>query len=286
MPDILFPPSRMIGGSLDKLNPRTETNGQPKIGKDGKPEMHCSVGIAIPKGQEKHWAETVWGATIFEAGKTAHQNLVQSPSFSWKITDGDSNIPNKKGKRPCDQPGQPGHWVLWFNQGWLPKRCNADGSVELPEGSILPGDYVQMFGSVAGNKPVPNGTPGVYLNPIAVALIGEGDRIASDVDTTSVGFGAAQLPAGARPVQPAVPGFAQAAAPAPAPAAPMAVTPAPGFLQPVAPAPAPAAPVAPPAAPAAPAGPRMTAKAGQFTYEQMIAAGWTDETLRSNGYME
>lgn len=280
MPDILFPAGRMVGGSLDKLNPRTENNGQPKLAKDGKPEMQCSVGVAIPKGQEKHWSETPWGAEVYKTGAAAHPNLVRSPAFSWKITDGDSNLPNKKGKRPCDQVGYAGNWVMWFSQGWLPKRCNADGSVELPEGSVAPGDYVQVYGSVAGNKPVPTGTPGVYLNPIAVALVGVGDRISVDVDTTSVGFGAVALPPGARPVQPAVPGFAPAAPAAPAPAAPVSVAPAPAFLQP---APAPA-PIAPP--PAAPAGPRMTAKAGQFTYEQMIAAGWTDDTLRANGYME
>lgn len=281
MLDILFPAGRMIGGSLDKLNPRTDNNGQPKLGKDGKPEMQCNIGVAIPKGAEKHWSETAWGAEILKIGAEAHPKVYQSPSFSWKITDGDSTIQNKNGKRPCDQAGYPGNWVLWFSQGWLPKRCNADGSIELPEGSIVPGFYVQVFGGVAGNKPVPNGTPGVYLNPIAVALVGEGDRIATDVDTKAIGFGAVALPSGARPVQPAVPGFAQAAAPAPAPApaAPVAVAPAPAFLQP-----APSAPVAPP--PAAPAGPRMTAKAGQFTYEQMIAAGWTDDTLRANGYME
>ena len=29
----------------------------------------------------------------------------------------------------------------------------------------------------------------------------------------------------------------------------------------------------------------MNASAGGATYEQMIAAGWTDETLRANGHM-
>jgi hypothetical protein len=265
--DILFPAGRMIGGNIDKLMPRTESNGTPKLSKiDGKPEMQCSIGIAIPKAGEQHWSQTAWGGLIYQTGAAAHPSLVQSPAFSWKITDGDSNLPNKKGKKPCDQTGYAGNWILWLSQGWLPKRVNADGTVELPEGAIKPGYYVQVFGSVAGNKLVPNGTPGVYLNPVAVALVGEGDPIASDVDTTNVGFGAAPMPVGARPVAAVAPQFA------PAPAAPVVVVPSPAFLQP-----------APPPAP--PAGPVMTAKAGGATYAQMIAANWTDALLREHGMM-
>ncbi len=296
--DILFPPGRMIGGNLDKLFPRTESNGTPKIGKDGQPEMQCNVGYAIPKGPEQHWSQTPWGAEIYKVGAAAHPNLVQSPAFSWKVTDGDSTLPNKRGKRPCDQTGYPGHWIIWFSQGWLPKRVNADGTVELPEGAIVPGYYIQVFGSVAGNKLVPNGTPGVYLNPIAVALVGEGDKIATDVDTTSVGFGQAPPPPGARPVTAAAPHFAPppVAPMAPPPVAPMAppvtappvtatpgyppggVQPAPNYMQP------PPVPPAPPVT-ATPTGPQMTAKAAGATYEAMRAGGWTDDMLRQHGYM-
>lgn len=275
MPDILFPPGRMIGGNLDKLFPRTESNGQPKIGKDGQPEMQCSVGYAIPKTQVR-WQDEFyvnglgvridWGKTIYETGAAAHPNLVASPAFSWKITDGDSTLPNKKGKRPCDQNGYPGHWVLWLSQGWLPKRVNANGTVELPEGSIVPGYYIQVFGSVAGNKLVPNGTPGVYLNPIAVALVGEGDKIATDVDTTSVGFGQAPPPPGARPVTAVEPAFGGGATPPPPTGTmPSGVRPSESFLAP------------PPAH-------QMTA-AAQGTYEAYIGAGWTDAQLVANGLM-
>lgn len=272
MPDILFPPGRMIGGNLDKLFPRTEANGTPKIGRDGQPEMQCSIGYAIPKAGETTWMQTSWGKTIYETGAAAHPNLVQSPAFSWKITDGDSTLPNKKGKRPCDQAGYPGNWIIWFSQGWLPKRVNANGTVELPEGSIVAGYYIQVFGSVAGNKLVPNGTPGVYLNPIAVALVGEGDKISVDVDTTSVGFGNAPPPPGARPVTAAAPQFASPAVPVPGmtpnmPAGvvpPGGVQPAPSFLVP---------PVQ-----------RMTA-AAQGTYDQYRAVGWSDDQLIQAGLM-
>lgn len=279
MPEILFPAGRMVGGNLDKTFPRTENDGKtPKIGRDGQPEMQCSFGFAIPKGPETHWNQTPWGKVIYDTGVAAHPALVASPAFSWKVTDGDSTLPNKRGKRPCDQVGYAGHWVIWFSQGWLPKRVNANGTVELPEGSILPGYYIQVFGSVAGNKLVPNGTPGVYLNPIAVALVGEGDKITVDVDTTAVGFGGAPLPAGARPVTAAAPQFGagplQVAPPVVTPPVmPPGVQPAPDFLNP------PVGAVAPP-----PAGPRMT-PAATATREQYHAAGWTDAQLVQNGLM-
>lgn len=259
MPDILFPAGRMVGGNLDKLFQRTDSTGKPKLGHDGQPEMQCSFGYAIPKTHAaERWQDTAWGKTIYETGAAAHPALVASPAFSWKVTDGDSQLPNKKGNRPCDQTGYKGNWVIWFSQGLLPKRVNADGTVALPVGAIVPGFYIQVFGSVAGNKLVPNGTPGVYLNPIAVALIGEGERITADVDTTKVGFGGAALPPGAKPIAAVTPQFA---APPSVP-----VVPNPAILN-------------------VPVPKQMTAKAGGGTYDQFIAGGWTDDMLRQQGYM-
>jgi hypothetical protein len=266
MPDILFPAGRMVGGSLDKLFPVMDDHTkQQKIGKDGQPMFDCSFAFAIPKGGETHWSQTPWGKVIYETGAAAHPTSVTSPSFSWKVIDGDSTVVNKAGKRPCDKAGHPGHWVIWFSQGWLPKRVNATGEVELPDGAIVPGYYIQVFGSVAGNKLVPNGTPGVYLNPIAVALVGEGERIATDVDTTKIGFGGAALPAGAKPVTAAAPQFA-APTPTPTHAAPAPIVPNPAILN-------------------VPVPRQMTAKASGAPYEAFVAQGWTDDMLRQQGYM-
>ena len=262
MPDILFPAGRMVGGNLDKLFPRTDAAGKPKVAHDGKPEMQCSFGYAIPKTGEAHWNQTAWGKIIHDTGAAAHPALVTSPAFSWKVTDGDSPLPNKKGKRPCDQTGYAGHWVIWFSQGWLPSKWLVQGETrtQIGEGIIHPGDYIQVFGTVAGNKLVPNGTPGVYLNPVHVAMLGEGERIAADTPPPE-GFGTATPPAGAKPVTAVVP--PQFAAPAPAPTAP--AVPNSAILQ---------VPVR-----------TMTAKAGGATYEQFVAQGWTDAMLREQGYM-
>lgn len=273
MADILFPVGRMIGGSMYKPNQKKDSFGKPVIDTSGRPVSSFSFGVAIPKTQPQ-WQLETWGAQIRTVGQVAYPGICDTPSFAWKIIDGDSAVPNKKNRKPCDQEGYPGNWVLWFSQSWAPKLVNANGSQELTEpNAVIPGYYIQVFGNVKSNAPSP--TPGVYLNPLAVALSGFGAPIeTSSVDTTAVGFGTAPAPAGmsATPIgmMPAPAAPATPAAPA-APAAPLAPNTA--FLQPPPP-PVPAAPVR-----------QMTAAANGASYESFIANGWTDDLLRQHGMM-
>lgn len=279
MTDILFPVGRMVGGSMYKPNAKIDDRTKQPVLKDGQPVVSYSFGVAIPKTQA-HWMQEVWGAQIRAVGEAAYPGgMCNTPTFAWKVTDGDSTVPNKRNKRPCDQEGQPGHWVLWFSQGWPVKLVNANGTQELTEpDAVVPGYYIQVFGSVKGNAPSP--TPGIYLNPLAVALAGYAKRIeTSGVDTTTVGFGGAALPPGASTVpvgaMPAPGGAPNAPAVSYAPAAPMAPPPA---------------PVAPPVVTPNPAilhVPQrvMQPSANGATYEQMLAAGWTDATMLQAGHM-
>ena len=269
MAQILFPIGRLVGGSVSKLRQRTEQDNKTlKFNKDGTPSMQLSFGVAIPKTQAT-WQNEPWGQVVHGIAKAAFPTLHMTPSFAYKITDGDSIIPNKNGKVPSSLAGHKGNWVIWFSQGWVPKLVTADGATELPAERFIAGFYVQVFADVASNGATPPNTPGVYMNPVAVALSGEGETIAVDVDTTSIGFGGA-LPPGATPVQAAAPAFAAAPAPYVAPA-------------PVA-APAPV-PVVPSTSFMAPPVPQMTAKAGGAPYESFIANGWTDAMMREQGYM-
>lgn len=274
------PVGRLVQGSLyhpqDKDadgNPLTIKNGP----NAGQPKVQYYFGVAIPKGSEQHWNQTEWGQKIWKAGVDGFpQGQYNAPTFAWKITDGDSNIPNKKGKRPCDKEGYKGHWVLNFSSGFAPRIFNADGSQPiLDEDAVKPGYYIQVNGDVDSNGSSLN--PGVYLNHELVALSAYGPEInLTTVDATAVGFGASPLPAGASPA-PLGGGFNPAPAPAPAPSP----TPNPAFLQvppPVAP---PAAPPVPPAVPVR----QMTALANGATYDQMVAAGWTDDLLVQHGMM-
>ena len=296
MADILFPVGRMIGGSLYKAQPKTDNAGKPKIGADGKPETSFNFGVAIQKQPgQTHWSQTEWGAEIWRLGHAGYPGIASAPTFAWKITDGDSTVPNKKNRRPCDQEGYPGHWVLWFSQGWAPKLCSADGTVILTDPDvIMPGDWVQVFASVKDNKPAQS--PGMYLNPQAVAFVGYhamGRIATSSVDTTAVGFGQAPLPAGVVATPPGMPAAPAVAPPPGAPAAPAAYVPPPAaapnpaFLQPPPSAPAVGAPPAPPAYAPPPAAPvrRMLPAANGATYESCIAQGWTDATLIQHGLM-
>lgn len=304
--DILTPVGRLVGGSLYKGSDK-DADGKPRTVKTGanagQPAIQYFFMLAIPKGPEQHWASTTWGAKIWACGHAAFPAAAQSPTFAWKVKDGDSQIPNRRGKKPCDIEGAKGCWLLSFASGFPPKIFNADGTQQILEvDAVKPGYFVQVYGSVDGNGSAQQ--PGVFLNHGMVALSAYGTEINLGADASTVGFGAgAALPAGASaapltqafnpappaaavppapmPGAPAIPGAAPSLPAPPIPGsvpAPTAVAPAPGFLAPPPPL---AAPAAPPAAPVR----QMTAAAGGVSYEDHIKAGWTDALLIQHGKM-
>jgi hypothetical protein len=301
-----LPVGRMVMGSLYKPN-TTDFDGKPLLIKTGpnagQPRVSYFFAIAIPKGQERHWAETSWGAKIWAVGHQAFPQAAQRPDFAWKIEDGDSQVPNKKNRRPCDTEGWPGHWILKLSGGFAPKvyRIDNGGYVQVIEDDFVkPGYFIEVSFSVDGNGQQNN--PGVYLNHSLLCFRAYGPEIVFGPDVNEAGFGASPLPAGAS-LQPPVSSAPLPSAsapvaqmpPAPAvisapPATPVPVYPNPGFVQ-MPPAPAvisapPAPPVAPvaPIAPAAPAF-QMTAKAAGSSREAFMSAGWTDAQLIQQGYM-
>lgn len=303
--DFTTPVGRLVGGSLYK-GKTTDDKGNPLIVKTGankgQQRTEYSFAQAIPKIPGQHWANyprhrpdsPSWGEAIWAEGNRAFPNMAQNPAFSWKVIDGDSTIPNKKGKRPCDREGYPGNWVLWFSSGTPPTIWNANGSERITqEDAVKPGYFIQVMGNVAGNGS--DESPGVYLNHSMVALAGYGPEIIMGPDVEAAGFGqGVQLPPGASSTP--VAGFAPPAVPsAPVPQTPAAppqvpVTPNPGFVtgagaaMPPTPASVPSVPAAP-QVPVPPAGPQMTAKANGVSYATFIGQGWTDALLREHGYM-
>lgn len=303
---ILFPVGRLVMGSLYK--PRTQdAEGKPlttKNGPDaGKPRVDYFAAVAIPKAGEPHWSQTAWGQEILKAGAAAFPQAYQAPTFAWKIDDGDSQVPNRKGRKPCDNEGWKGCWVLKFGGGYAPKvyqQPSAGTFVELttPEAVKL-GYHVQVSGNVSGNGSAQQ--PGVYLNHNMVLFIRPDAEIVVGPDAASAFAGAAvsQALPGATAMPFAAPQAPVAAVPPAAPALappPLAVAPNPAFLG-AAPAPAVPAALAPPplpmaavvpalpVAPAVPAEPQMTPAgiATGHTYQQYRAAGYTDEVLRQHG---
>lgn len=287
--DLITPVGRIVQGNLYKPN-EEDQNGNPltiKTGVNaGQRRVDFYFALAIKKGTEQHWANTEWGQQIYGVGAKSWPNgQYQRQDFAWKITDGDSTIPNKSGKKPCDMPGFAGHWVLKLSSGFPPQIVSSDGRQQLhEEGLVKPGYYVQVRVSVRSNDNPSN--PGIYLNHSFVAFSAHGEEIVFGPDPASLGFGQAPLPAGASPVplanpafnpgQPAVPPVAAAPAVQVSPPAPASAPPPnPAILQ------VPGSPPPPPPAPAK----KLTPAAQGATYEQLIANGWTDELLIQHGLM-
>lgn len=293
--NLTSPVGRIVQGELWKAQPvLDQRTNQPKLGSDNQPLVQHFFALAIPKTPgHTHWAQTEWGQKIWAEGNRAHPNFAPHPTFSWKIEDGDSQVPNKKGKKNADREGFPGNWILKMRSGFPPKTYNANGSEMVPAESFKPGHYAQVNINVAGNT---GDSPGVYLNPVMAALAGYGVEIVSGPDVAEAGFGqGVALPAGASAVPiggfappagvPTMPGSGPAPVPVPsyAPAGAAMPPPAMAGVPAVAP-PNPAFLGVPPPPPAAPVR-NMTAKAAGASYEQLIAAGWTDATLLQHGMM-
>lgn len=315
--NITSPVGRIVMGSLYDPS-TTDAEGKPLVVKTGpnagQPRVNYFFALAIPKGAEPHWAHTPWGQQIWNVGNQAFPNAAQSPAFAWKIEDGDSQIPNKKGRKPCDNEGWRGHWILKFSGGFAPKVYQQEGAgyVQVMQKDFCkPGYFVEVAFSVEGNGS--QSQPGVYLNHSMVCFRAYGQEITFGPDVASAGFGAAPLPAGASMTPPAgaipmpqapaaapagyapPPGLPQVPGVAPAPLAPAGFVPTPSLPVPGAPAPIPVVPnpqfvqVPPPVpqAPVTPAAPvrQMTAAAQGIPYESYIAQGWTDAMLVQNGLM-
>jgi hypothetical protein len=311
--NITTPVGRVVRGSLYTPNTK-DFDGKPLVVKTGanigQPRSDFFFALAIPKGAEQHWAQTTWGAEIWRVGHTAFPQAAQSPTFAWKIDDGDSAVPNKKGRKPCDNEGWKGHWILKFSGGFAPKVYREENGVyvQVTEDDYLkPGYFAQVLCSVDGNGNQNN--PGIYLNHSMVCFRAFGPEITFGPDVNDAGFGQAPLPAGATLTPPpstipmpaaGTPALPSAPAAIPAPIAPIPVTPNPAFLQVPTAVPNPSLPAVPAAIaavqiptaipvvpmPASPSsGPQMTAKAQGSSYQAFISAGWTDANLIAQGYM-
>lgn len=276
---IQTPVGRLVGGSL--YDPELlDFDGKPRVGKPGTPNAGqpmplFSFSVAFPKTPGvQHWGQEQWLAPIWALGHASFPNgEAGRPDFAWKITDGDSQVPGKgrggkPGRKPCENPGYAGNWVIRFGSGVAPKICDAKGTAYILEKDVVKcGYYVQVLGNVVDNKP--SASPGMYWNPSIVAFSGHGEEISFGPSLNEASFGNAPLPPGASPAPLGGIPLPNGAPPVPGSASAYPVAPA------LAPAPISAAPVR-----------VMTAKANGATYEQFMATGqWTDERMIAEGYM-
>lgn len=265
------PPGRIVMGSL------YDFTTSEKKGVTNKEYWFC---LAVPKtAGQAHWNQTPWGAQIWQLVHQEFANQV-SPNFAWKITDGDSTVPNGTGKLPCDNEGYPGHWVIRFKSTFAAQIFNREGQLWLEKDMINCGDWVQVRVNASVNRggKTETGTilsPSVYLNPTMVAFNSYGPRIVffAREDVKDVGFGAAPMgsmsPVAAETFNNTAPAtqttYQQPVNNPPAPV--VHTTPHTGILK------------------APPPKRQMTPKAGAFTYEDYVASGWTDAALVADELM-
>ena len=275
--------------------------------KNGREEYFCAV--AFPKDQPAATRfDELYALMQQEAAKhkyAASYQATQWVGFHWKMEDGDA--PQNVAK-----PGWKGCWVIKFKNGFQPQVFDVDQSAvpspyndtigpdgkkvqQLKGAHTFPcGHYVRVLCSIKCNDSAPPQS-GIYINFHMIQRVGYGTPIVSGPDYTSILnqapaaalTGMSTMPVGgSAPAMGAQPGMPPAAGampglPGATPAAP--ATPGAG-LPPTAPAPA-AAPAVPPAAPVV-EGPQSRMIATDYTYDQYIASGWTEEALVANGKMQ
>lgn len=290
----LSPVGRLLQG--DAFVPQTKNQqGAPLVVQSGpnagQPTQKYFIAVGFKKGDPateqfiaslRGVARGAWPQWHDAAGNCTH------PRFSSKIVDGDGIDDN--GKPNASKEGFAGHWVVKFSSSYPPKvyhTGNYRPDQILTDAKLVQrGYFVRVAGTVEGNANTAK--PGLYVNLNMVELCAQGPVIQTGPDAAAV-FGAAapMLPQGATPMP------ASALAPAPMPVQqpvayqpqPVAVQPNHGFVQGPAAMPTPM-PVMPAPVPVpVPVARQMTAAAGGYTYEQLIAGGWTDATLREKGLM-
>ena len=239
---ILTPVGRIVWGHPGKAQKKTDQKTKQPILRDGKQVEQWAFGIAFPKDV---FNAQIWPQLHAEAATVYPQGF--PPTFSWKFKDGDSV--DRQGKPYSAREGYAGHYVLTVStEAFAPPMFKFENGAyrQITADEIKCGDYVVLNLNAKANKPVDvSHTPGIYINPNGLELVGYGQEIVSAGADPDAMFGAGgqrpgyALPAGASttPISSAPSG---AAMPGHAPAAPVAAAPAP--LPPAAPvAPAPVA---------------------------------------------
>lgn len=278
------PDGRIVGGSLS-IKQTKKYDGTPQD-----PPQYVVI-VAFPKTDPATSAMIEQVKRVGTAAFAHAPHALQNPAFAWKIADGDSAVPNQKGKVPNQRPGYAGHWVMTFSTQFEFGSCGADPSVQIDAATIKNGFWVRIAGDIRPNGSEAN--PGIFLNLKAAQFRRADDEIITGggLSTVEAFGGAAVTPPVPAAMMPPVPGTPPPAGMTPpVPGTPLAPSvPAHDIVNNVAgPPPVPGAPSVP-APPVAPTGPMLTAKGVQegCVPASWIAGGqWTEALLRTNGYIQ
>lgn len=187
----------MVRNNKTKIDEVTKQK-VPVLDASGQQVTESYFALAIPKADETAWTQTSWGKTLYERAVQDWPNGEHAaPTFSWKITDGDSQIPNKVGKKPFDREGWPGHWIVHCSTQFY-VSCYHIGKYDplqqiKDEKEIKTGDYGRVLINSKGNSP--SQSPGIYVNPKMFELTRAGQLIVSESGPSALEvFGGASQP--------------------------------------------------------------------------------------------
>lgn len=193
---LVTPAGRLVWGhpliAKEKKNQQTNQT----IMKDGKPVMQYSFGVAYDKNT---FHQQILPYLQQEAA-TGYPHGVP-PTFSWKYKDGDGV--DRKGKPYRDREGYAGCYVLNINtEAFAPPVYKFENGQyrQLAANEIKTGDYISVSLNIKVNVPTNSTfTPGLYINPNVIELVGYGPEIVGVSSDPTEHFGGRQhqLPPGA-----------------------------------------------------------------------------------------
>lgn len=203
--EFVTPPGRIVWGNPARAAKKTDQKTKQPILRDGKQVEQWAFGLAIPK---ESFLRDVW-PLLQQESATVFPNGVP-PQFSWKFKDGDSIA--RDGKKYSDREGYAGHYVLNIStEAFAPPIYKNEGGRyrQLEAHEIKTGDFVVAKLMIKANLPTnATHTPGLYVNPVGIELIGYGAEIVSVNANPDEMFGGRtyQLPPGATATPVAPPG--------------------------------------------------------------------------------
>ena len=194
------PVGRFVSGSLTEK--RTKDLNNREIDPD---KQRYEFGLAIRKDDPGLMPLITQIATHAKAGYQNSPHIVQRidnwfrtlDGFSMKISDGDA--PNSRG---VINQNTVGHFVFWFSTSMEILAANRNNQ-QIDIATIKRGWFVDLSGNCAVNG-LTDHNAGVYLNPVCVRLIAEGEEILGGLTVEAALEHAppapTALPPGARPV--------------------------------------------------------------------------------------
>lgn len=198
MVEFTTPVGRIVWGHPCRSKDKTNDDNQKVMKADGSGVVQqWSFGLAIPKAD---FQQHVW-PYLFQEASTGYPNGAPG-NFAWKYVDGDGV--DNKGNPFSQREGYAGHYVLAISTELMAPpifKFNGTGFTQQPAEALKCGDYVAVGINAKLNVPRDaKKKPSLYINPVAVEVIGYGTEIVStgSVDPAAMFGGVSrQLPPGA-----------------------------------------------------------------------------------------